>query len=76
MKPAMKSTIFLVLAAGLNFGPVPAIYAADLPLSGQEHAVGQMVSELGVPEPGSVSDQESTQKQRNPSTSTQIRMPK
>ena len=49
----------------LGLGTVPFTYAAD-PTSDQERSTDQIGSELGVPAPGSVSDQETTKKQRHP----------
>lgn len=49
----------------LSLGTVPFTYAAD-PKSDQERFTRQIGSETGVPEPGSVSDQETTKKQRDP----------
>jgi len=49
----------------LSFGTVPFAHATN-PKSDQERFTQQLGSEVGVPEPGSVSDQETTKKQRNP----------
>jgi hypothetical protein len=49
----------------LSFGTVPFGHATD-PKSDQERFTQQIGSEVGVAEPGSVSDQETTKKQRNP----------
>jgi len=49
----------------LGLGTVPFTYAAD-PKSDQEGLTGQIGSEMSVPEPGSITDQETTKKQRNP----------
>jgi hypothetical protein len=53
----------------LSLGTVPLMYAGDL-TSAQERFTRQIGneigSEMGVPEPGSVSDQEMTKKHRNP----------
>jgi hypothetical protein len=54
----MKLHTFLTAVVALNAWVVP-IYGSD-------QISDQIVAQLGVPEPGSVSDQETTQKQRNP----------
>lgn len=54
----MKLHTFLTAAVALNAWLVP-VYGAD-------RISDQIVAQLGTPEPGSVSDQETTQKQRNP----------
>ena len=62
----MKFTIPIMTGAiVLGLGTVPCTYAAD-PTSDQERSTEQIGSELGGPAPGSVSDQETTKKQRNP----------
>lgn len=50
----------------LSVGTVPFAHATD-PISDDERITQQIGTEVGVPEPGSVSDQETTKKQRNPS---------
>jgi sporulation protein YlmC with PRC-barrel domain len=58
---------FLYLGAMLlSVGTVPVAHATD-PISDHERVTQQIGTEVGVPEPGSVSDQETTKKQRNPS---------
>src|SRR5215471_3944243 len=49
----------------LGLGTVPFTYAAD-PKSDHEGFTGQIGSETGLPDPGSITDQETTKKQRNP----------
>jgi sporulation protein YlmC with PRC-barrel domain len=49
----------------LSVGMVPFAHATDLKTD-HERVTQQIGSEVGVPEPGSVSDQETTKKQRNP----------
>jgi len=61
----MKFTTFLAGVMVLSLGTVPLTYAVD-PGSDQERFQQQIGSEMGVPEPGSIADQESTKKQRNP----------
>ncbi len=61
----MRFKSLLTGAMVLGLGTVPFTYAAD-PKSDQERFTQQIGSEMGVPEPGSVSDQETTRKQRNP----------
>src|SRR5215472_8268383 len=56
---------FLTGAVVLSLGTLPLAHAADQK-SDQQHFIGQGGSELGVPEPGSVRDQETTKKQRDP----------
>ena len=61
----MKFSIPIITGAiVLGLGTVPFTYAAD-PKSDQERSTEQIGGELGVPAPGSVSDQETTKKQRN-----------
>jgi hypothetical protein len=63
----MKLETFLISTLIISLGTAGA-FAAQM--SDQERAQNQMRSggsEMGVPEPGSVSDQESTDKQRKPS---------
>jgi hypothetical protein len=50
----------------ISVGAVPFAHATD-PISDHERVTQQIGTEVGVPEPGSVSDQETTKKQRNPS---------
>ncbi|HKC93125.1 MAG TPA: hypothetical protein VKB81_03790, partial [Nitrospira sp.] len=62
----MKFTIPVMTGAiVLGLGTVPFTYAADSK-SDQEGVARQIGSEMGVPEPGSISDPETTKKQRNP----------
>jgi sporulation protein YlmC with PRC-barrel domain len=49
----------------LSIGMVPFAHATD-PKADHERVTQQIGSEVSVPEPGSVSDQETTKKQRNP----------
>jgi hypothetical protein len=61
----MKVKSLIVGAIVLSLGTVSFTYAAD-PKSDQERFTRQIGSEMGVPEPGSVTDQEMTKKGRNP----------
>jgi PRC-barrel domain len=61
----MKFTTFLAGVMVLSLGTVPLTYAVN-PGSDQERFQQQIGNEMGVPEPGSIADQESTKKQRNP----------
>lgn len=61
----MKYKFLLTGAMVLSLGTGPFTYGAD-PKSDQERFTQQIGSEMGVPEPGSVSDQETTKKQRDP----------
>jgi sporulation protein YlmC with PRC-barrel domain len=63
----MNCKFLLTGAMVLSLGTVPFTYAAD-PKSDQDRFTQQMGSEMGVPDPGSISsDQETTKKQRDPS---------
>ena len=61
----MKFTPLFTGAMVLGLVTVPFAFAADA-TSDQERFVRQIGSETGVPVPGSVSDQETTKKHRNP----------
>lgn len=62
----MKLLTVVATAFVLNAGAV-SVYAVDrMSESDQGPGTGQLIAQLGTPEPGSVSDQETTRKQRNP----------
>ena len=62
----MKILTVVASAFVLNAGVV-SVYGVDrMSESDQGPSTGQLIAQLGIPEPGSVSDQEPTRKQRNP----------
>jgi hypothetical protein len=60
----MKLHTVVLTAFALSAGVVP-VYGIDR-MPDQGPGTGPLIAQLGTPEPGSVSDQETTRKQRNP----------
>jgi hypothetical protein len=62
----MKLLTVVATAFVLNAGVV-SVYGLDrMSELDQGPSTGQLIAQMGIPEPGSVSDQETTRKQRNP----------
>ena len=62
----MKLLTVVATAFVLNAGVV-SVYGVDrMSESDQGSGTGPLIAQLGIPEPGSVADQETTRKQRNP----------